>query len=233
MVSKNFKIKIEKDGPYAVSGRLPLQKEIIGADADGNSVEWVKGEKYPDKDTYRLCRCGKSKNHPYCDGMHLKGFDGTETASRKKFTEQAEKISGPGIDLFDAEELCAGVRFCHDKDGRVWDLARNSGNENSKKIAIKQACNCASGRLLAADKKGNAIDPKHAPSISLVEDPEAKASGPIWVKGCVPIESADGIVYEARNRVTLCRCGYSENKPFCDSRHVSAKFKDGDKSVEE
>lgn len=235
MASRKFKVVIRKNGPYVVSSGLPLSKEIIGTDKNGNSVEWKKGEKYPDKDTYELCRCGQSKNHPYCDGMHAKtGFDGTETATRKKYIEQAEKISGPGIDLTDAEDLCAGVRFCHDKDGRVWDLTIKSDNPESKEVAIKQACNCAAGRLVAWDKKtGKPIEPHHAPSISLIEDPEAKASGPIWLKGGIPLESADGTKYETRNRVTLCRCGKSENKPFCNSHHVSAKFRDGDKSVEE
>jgi len=32
--------------------------------------------------------------------------------------------------------------------------------------------------------------------------------------------SADGFVYEIRNRVTLCHCGYSGNKPFCDGSHM-------------
>ena len=234
MASEKFKVIIEKNGPYAVSGGLPLSKEIIGTDKDGNSVKWIKGEKYPDKNAYLLCRCGRSGKKPYCDNTHLDiGFDGTETATRKKYFEQAEKISGPGIDLADAEELCAGVRFCHNKDGRVWDLTRDSDNPKSKEIAIKQACNCASGRLVACDKAGNQIEPHHEPSISLVEDPEAKASGPIWLKGGIPLESADGTKYETRNRVTLCRCGKSGNKPFCDSTHVSVKFRDGDKSVEE
>jgi len=234
MASEKLKVVIKKDGPYVVSGGLPLSKEIIGTDKEGNSVKWIKGEKYPDKETYELCRCGQSKNHPYCDGMHGKtDFVGTETAARKKFVEQAERISGQGIDLLDAEEFCAGVRFCHDNDGRVWDLTRDSGNPESKKIAIKQACNCAAGRLVACDKKtGKMIEPEHAPSISLIEDPESGASGPIWLKGGIPLESADGMKYEIRNRVTLCRCGKSTNKPFCDSRHVSVKFKDGDKSVE-
>jgi CDGSH-type Zn-finger protein len=51
------------------------------------------------------------------------------------------------------------------------------------------------------------------------------------VKGGVQIKSSDGFVYEPRNRVTLCRCGQSGNKPFCDGTHISMKFNDGDKSL--
>jgi CDGSH-type Zn-finger protein len=39
---------------------------------------------------------------------------------------------------------------------------------------------------------------------------------------------ADGTPYETRNRVTLCRCGASARKPFCDGRHLEARFDDGD-----
>jgi CDGSH-type Zn-finger protein len=51
------------------------------------------------------------------------------------------------------------------------------------------------------------------------------------VKGGVAVESADGEAYEARNRVTLCRCGRSNNKPFCDGTHVDVRFNDGDESL--
>ena len=57
-----------------------------------------------------------------------------------------------------------------------------------------------------------------------VEEKE-RISGPIRVKGGVRLESTDGKLYETRNRVTLCRCGKSKNKPFCDATHVSIKFK--------
>ena len=39
-------------------------------------------------------------------------------------------------------------------------------------------------------------------------------------EGRIPIQSADGTEYEVRNRATLCRCGRSHNKPFCDGTHL-------------
>lgn len=85
---------------------------------------------------------------------------------------------------------------------------------------------------MACDKKtGEPIEPEFEPSISLIEDPQAESSGPVWVKGGLAIESEDGTAYEARNRVTLCRCGRSNNKPFCDGTHVDVRFNDGDESV--
>ncbi len=41
------------------------------------------------------------------------------------------------------------------------------------------------------------------------------------------MESENGIPYESRNRVTLCRCGASSNMPFCNGSHASIRFRDG------
>jgi CDGSH-type Zn-finger protein len=223
---------VSKDGPYLVSGSLPLAKEIIITGKNGIPETWKKGDKYPDFEKYSLCRCGHSKGKPYCDGTHAKiGFIGKETASRKTYGEQANTIQGPKLDLKDAVELCALGRFC-ERAGGVWGLTRHSDNPKSREAAIQEACACPSGRLLAIDKgTGNGIEPRFKPSISLVEDPGTGTSGPIWVKGGVPIESQDGKKYEIRNRVALCRCGNSGNKPFCNGSHIYVKFRDGDKSL--
>jgi CDGSH-type Zn-finger protein len=219
---KENKIKISKNGPYLISGDIPLEKETIVVDADDCPINWERGKKFPEK-SYSLCRCGKSENKPFCDGTHTKvNFDGTETAEQK-YTGRV--FRGPGMDLVDIRELCAGAGFC---DGGIgtWKLTKESGNPENKKMAIQQACNCPSGRLIAVDK-GKEIEPKFEQSISLVEEPARKCSGPLWAKGKIPIESADGKEYEKRNRVTLCRCGKSNNKPFCDGSHAAAGFDDG------
>lgn len=226
------KIVVSKNGPYVVSGNMPLNKEISKVGAEGEPEQWVKGKQYPLQENYALCRCGQSKNKPFCDGSHVSAkFDGTETASRKLYSQQAERIEGPGVDLTDAECLCATARFCHPKGG-AWKLTLQSGDPGSRKAAIYEACNCPSGRLVAHDKKtGKPIELECEPSISLIEDPQAKSSGPIWVKGGVPIVSEGAEAYEVRNRVTLCRCGRSKNKPFCDGSHIKIRFSDGDESL--
>lgn len=50
--------------------------------------------------------------------------------------------------------------------------------------------------------------------------------GPYRVRGGVPVVGADGRRYEVRERQTLCRCGSSRNKPFCDGSHWYAGFRD-------
>jgi CDGSH-type Zn-finger protein len=220
-LGNNCKVVVAKNGPYLVSGSLPLDEEMIVSDSEGHPVKWSRGHHYPDREKYALCRCGQSLKEPFCDGRHAKiGFDGTETASRKKYIEQAEKTLGPNLVLTDVQELCASARFCH-RAGGVWKLTKDSDDAKSKEIAIQEACNCPSGRLVVWDKTtGKPIEPRLEPSISLAKDPEEKVSGPIWVKGGVLLESSDGTKYEIRNRVTLCRCGRSGNKPFCDGSHL-------------
>jgi CDGSH-type Zn-finger protein len=222
------KIRIMKNGPYMVSGSLPIEKDIEVIGSDGEPEKWEKGQTYPLKNGYSLCRCGKSADKPYCDGAHIKaGFKGTETAQRKNYMNMAEKTSGPGMDLYDAECYCSIAMFCH-RMGSAWDLAENSGDSASKTAAIEEACNCPSGRLVAWDKQANKpIEPAFEPSIGLIEDTKKNVSGPLWIKGRVPIESSDGFRYEVRNRMTLCRCGNSSKKPFCDGSHIDTKFNDG------
>ena len=226
------RIEITKDGPYLVKGGLPLSEQLIVTNAEGESLDYAEGKKYPAQPQYALCRCGRSGHKPFCDGTHATvHFDGTETASREPYLKQAETIDGPTMVLTDAESLCAFARFCH-RAGGTWKLTQRSDDPEAKKIAVEEAGACPSGRLTVWNKKtGQPIEPEFDPSLSVIEDPGAGVSGPIRLKGGVPIVSADGTEYEIRNRATLCRCGRSANKPFCDGSHIEAGFNDGDGSI--
>lgn len=220
------KITIVKNGPYVVSGNVPLEEKVILH--SGRENYYDVGRTLPHEEVYALCRCGHSQNMPFCDGSHSKvHFDGTETASKEPYLSRAIVIEGPDLVLTDEKELCAFARTCHKAHGDCWDLAEQSDDPVCRKEAGQAACDCPSGRLVAWDKKTKeAIEPDCEPSIAILQDPSRKCSGPIWVRGGIPIESSDGSVYEVRNRVTLCRCGQSKNKPFCDATHVTAGFQD-------
>ena len=59
---------------------------------------------------------------------------------------------------------------------------------------------------------------------------EVLENGPYLVEGLVSLTDADGkaiAVPEGRNAIALCRCGASEDKPFCDGSHRKAGFKGG------
>ena len=50
-------------------------------------------------------------------------------------------------------------------------------------------------------------------------------NGPLYIRGRVKIQARDGTVIREDIRMALCRCGASENKPFCDNSHVLTGFR--------
>jgi CDGSH-type Zn-finger protein len=226
--NKGPKVVVTKNGPYLVSGAVPLSRQTIMADAEGGSEEWRETHPYPAQgEAYALCRCGHSANKPFCDGTHQKvKFDGNESASRQPYREQAQLTEGPQLSLSDAESLCAFARFC-DPHGQVWSQVERTDQAEVRATFVKQVNNCPSGRLVAWDRAtGKPVEHALPVSIGVVEDPPEGVSGPLWLRGGIPVVAADGFAYEVRNRVTLCRCGASKHKPFCDGSHAAVKFRD-------
>jgi CDGSH-type Zn-finger protein len=221
------KITITKNGPYLVSGGVPLNEKVMVS--KGRHREYQAGRTFEVQENYALCRCGHSKNPPFCDGAHAKaGFDGSEVASTTPFDQRVEIFEGPTLDLFD-DNRCAFARFCHREDGEVWSLTEESGDPHLRAEAIQASVDCPAGRLVHHDKEDGyqEIEPALAPEISVLQDPEREVSAPLFVKGGIPLVSAEGFVYEPRNRYALCRCGASRNKPFCDASHVNIGYVDG------
>lgn len=183
-----FSISVSRNGPYLVTGGVPLAKQHIVVNAAGESIEWREGHAYETAAKYALCRCGQSKNKPFCDGTHARiGFDGTETASRAPYREQATQIDGPTMSLDDAEHLCAFARFC-DPQGQVWNLVMRTDEERARALVTHEAGHCPSGRLVAIDREtGQDLEPSFKPSIGLIEDTANAISGPIWVLSLIHI----------------------------------------------
>ena len=222
------KIEVRKNGPYLVSGNVPLTEERMVIGPDGEPERWERGRAIAHEACYCLCRCGASKTNPFCDGTHAEiGFDGAETAKRDDYLENAEWSAGAELDLTWSKEYCAIARFCHGSPD-AWECAEGSADPEAKSRAIAKACACPSGSLVAWDKEtGKPIEPSCEPSIGLVENTAAGTSGPVWVRGGIPVVAVDGFEYEVRKRVTLCRCGASKTKPFCDGAHLAIGFKSG------
>jgi CDGSH-type Zn-finger protein len=217
-MTKNAKIKVTKDGPYLITGDIPLLRMIIETDSCDEPNKWREVERYSQQESYVLCRCGKSSNKPYCDGTHtIQRFNGTETSKNEPYLKSVKEYIGPELKLTDKRELCVGAAFCVRNAG-IWNLTVHSDRPGFKEIAIEEALNCPSGRLVVWDKQNNPIEPLYEPSI-VVTEYEDGSPGPLWVRGKVEIESSAGIKYEKRNYVTLCNCGKSKNKPLCDASH--------------
>jgi CDGSH-type Zn-finger protein len=219
-------IRIIENGPYLVSGSVPLTSETVISDRYGTALEYRVDHDFPVKQTYSLCRCGSSKTMPFCDGSHTRtGFCGRETASREPFAGQAKVYRGPGLVLEDVEGLCMLARFCH-LGGDTWSLIEKSDDPELCELAVRGACNCPAGRLVVRDAvTGEPIEPTFEPSIAVLHDEVTGASGPLWVRGGIQVISANGTFYEIRNRITLCRCGKSGNMPFCDASHIEYRFR--------
>jgi CDGSH-type Zn-finger protein len=227
MAEEEIRIKVSRNGPYLVTGGLPIRRQIIGANAQGESTEWIEGETLEPRARYALCRCGHSQRKPFCDGTHARiGFDGTETASRVPHQAQARVFDGPVLSLADVPSLCASARFCS-PNGTVWKQVEHTDDPDVRAQFERQVRHCPAGRLVAlSSTTDQPIESDLPKSIGLVEDPEKGTSGPLWVQGGIEVVSADGEAYEVRNQQTLCRCGASANKPFCDGKHISIGFRD-------
>lgn len=226
---ERYRITVTEKGPYLVFGRPPMAQQFIMPNEEGNSWEFRQGKSFDSKtDPVSLCRCGESRNKPYCDGAHLKAnWDPRLTARNEPLLDKAETFDGPTLILSDNEKYCVFARFC-DAKGRVWNLVGSSADKEARELTIREANYCPGGRLSAWDKKsGTPFEPKYPPSIGLIEDPALRVSGGLWVRGGIPVRKEDGNPYEIRNRVVLCRCGQASNKPFCDGTHASMKFDDG------
>jgi CDGSH-type Zn-finger protein len=228
-MANSITIKVTENGPYEVKGADSVTLKTITANAEGESWSYTDGKTFPLKpQASYLCRCGHSAHKPFCDGTHAKiGFDGTETASHIPYMEAAEREIGLVAVLTDQESLCAFGRFC-DARGQIWNLALSPSRQDVQ-MAMREASHCPSGRLKVWDiHTGSQLNEEPTEqALAILEDPQMDCSAAIWAQGGVQVVSSAGENYEVRERITLCRCGNSSNKPFCDGSHASSKWKDG------
>ena len=229
MFNKGYSIIIDTKGPYFVYGKPTLRQEFIVPNAEGEAWEYKPGITYKvDHEPMVLCRCGHSQTKPFCDGSHTQiDWDPTLSADRKPLLDNVEISEGEELQLLDNKTYCVHARFCMAK-GTVWHLVEQSNRPEAQELTIRETFHCPSGRLKLRDnKKHEFLEPRLEPSLSLIEDPQKNCSGPIGVKGGIPMEDSECTPYEIRNRVTLCRCGNSHNKPYCDGSHMRTQFSDG------
>ncbi len=226
---ERFSITVCEKGPYLVYGRPPLATQFIMPNAEHESWDFQQGRSYPtEAEPTALCRCGASKRKPYCDGSHTSAeWDPTLTAPDEAVPDRAEEIRGETLTLTDRAQFCVFARFCHPA-GDAWTLTEHSDDPTSRRLAIREASMCPGGRLTAWDPiSGKPYEFRFEPSLGLIEDPAIGCSGGVWVRGGIPLRREDGHSYEIRNRMVLCRCGQSANKPYCDGTHAAVKWQDG------
>jgi CDGSH-type Zn-finger protein/truncated hemoglobin YjbI/ferredoxin len=208
-------ITVTEHGPYRVEGDV--------------AVCGVDGEVLPTSGPVYLCRCGGSRNKPFCDATHgLKGFDGTESADPGPIADRRDAYPSGPVTVYDDRSVCAHFGQCTTRLPRVFRADREpfvdpAGAVPAEILDIVEGC--PSGALSAA-AGAELLEPARPASIMPIAD------GPYRVTGGVQVVSEGGTRYEARARQTLCRCGQSRNKPFCDGSHWYARFRDPQPATE-
>lgn len=205
------RIIVTDHGPYRVVGDVEIR------DAQGNQLRRTG--------SWCLCRCGGSRNKPFCDATHgLKGFDGSESADHGPISERRASYAADGVTVYDDRSRCAHFGQCtRGLPGVFRADAEPFVDPHGAPPAdiIPVVAGCPSGALAyAVGEVPEPVEEGAAPSITPIAD------GHYRVRGAIEVLGADGRPYERRERQTLCRCGQSANKPFCDGSHWYAGFRD-------
>ncbi len=224
MADRVPRIVVGTNGPYRVSGSVRVLRTAIVETEYGEPIDWDEGPEFKTPPGgFELCRCGKSSRKPFCDATHEREpFDGTETAERGPSADRRIAYEGDGVTMTDDRGFCTHAGFCGDRFTTVWVMIHQTSDPEVRERLKDMVRKCPSGRLAYSEPPdATDVEPDYRPPSIGIEP-----NGPIWVRGGVTIESEDGSTYEVRNRVTLCRCGRSRNKPFCDGSHKFVGFED-------
>jgi len=212
----DFKPKIgcSPNGPYFLLNDM----EVVPVP----NLRRASGEACANVRAIALCRCGGSKNKPFCDGTHtVIGFKDTNTADASKNKRHAYK--GKRITIFDNRGICAHAGVCTDELKSVFRMHEEpwidpDGAEMEQILVTVRKC--PSGALSYAIDGVEAKAPERPPMITVTDD------GPYAVTGAIELMGVKFGEGASREHYTLCRCGTSKNKPFCDGSHWDVGFKD-------
>jgi glutamate synthase domain-containing protein 2/uncharacterized Fe-S cluster protein YjdI len=214
-MSKKEKQKIEatENGPYIVSNVTSLKT---------SRAEAAKTAK-----TMVLCRCGKSDSKPHCDGTHTKiDFDSSKKEGRKP--ERLDDYIGEGITIHDNRAVCSHAGYCTDNLPSVFRMGVEpwidpNGAPVEEIIRVIEMCPSGALSYTVRGKKHDSLD--RDPSINLTKD------GPFRIVGGIELDDYNDSKPQSKEHQTLCRCGGSKNKPFCDGTHWYIKFEDDEITI--
>jgi CDGSH-type Zn-finger protein len=221
---KKPKIMPLSNGPYYLINDMEPKVVENLQNSKGESLSTIRG--------VSLCRCGASKNKPFCDGTHgTIGFssENKEDVNDSHHTVKDKRKSyvGKGITIHDNRRICSHAAECVNNLPSVFKLnARpwiNADAAETEEEIINTIKKCPSGALsYSVDGIEYRDQNERKPMITVSK------GGPYLVTGGIEligdnIQFAEG---SSKEHYTLCRCGASNNKPFCDGMHRVINFKD-------
>jgi CDGSH-type Zn-finger protein/truncated hemoglobin YjbI len=179
-----------------------------------------------------LCRCGASALKPLCDGTHAtSGF--ADDKDPKRVPDQRDTYPGEQVTIFDNRGICQHSGLCTDRLATAFRTTQEpfvapSGARMDE--LVRAVRDCPSGALSLAFDQVEARDQvdwhsTREQAIQITQD------GPYRVTGGLPLTDSAGpdilrAAGASREHYALCRCGHSQNKPFCSGMHWYAGFRD-------
>lgn len=216
------------NGPYYLIN--DMQPKVV------YNLQNFKGEPLSTTVGIALCRCGASKNKPFCDGTHnVIGFssanrtlDENDDTKKTAIKDKRRDYPGKEITVHDNRKICSHAAECVNNLSSVFKLgSRPWINPDASKMndIIDVVRRCPSGALSYSIDGVEYRDPEEQrnPIVTVLKN------GPYHITGGIELIGEDIQFGEgaSKEHYTLCRCGASENKPFCDGAHKSSKFNDG------
>ncbi len=204
---KKLSITPTPDGPYLV-------KDLKNFANQKGPIET--------RETIALCRCGRSANKPFCDGTHAKiGFSSAKLEGRVE--DKRDNYVGVKITIHDNRGICAHAGRCTDGLASVFRLKEEPWTHPdaaSRDEIIATIQKCPSGALSYSVDDLERSDGEGDPAIFVAPN------GPYVVSGRPDLLDTTQGEGASKEHFTMCRCGGSKNKPFCDGTHWSNKFTD-------
>jgi len=202
------------NGPYYLLNDMQASPVPNLVRSSGDACSTVRG--------IALCRCGASKNKPFCDGTHSAiGFSDRKLADNR--ANKRDAYRGKRITVFDNRAICAHAGYCSDGLKSVFRYGVEpwiDPDGAAVQEVIETIRRCPSGALSYAIDGVEAAPPERAPKVVVTDNGPYSVSGGIELMN---VEFGDGA---SREHYTLCRCGASANKPFCDGSHWRIEFRD-------